>query len=215
MNKIFLKKMINFVLCLSFFTNVFSQNRSIDAIEIFKEYMFLDVRLSGQERVILRNKENFHLFSENTILKPDTLLSSFYQYLILSVDVFREENLVIINNFGLHPSIDREGEYNSTKKYVIAISKIDGQAYRLAGFRTSDFLTFLEEQWRMEKFGFRDQTVFKRRLVKRFIKDNFIDGLDMDCLFKASKYPYNPKRYPCAKRCTDTNPPVILHSHRN
>lgn len=192
-----------FIMIFSSF-ELFSQIKT-DPISIFKMQLFLDsknVKFKGLDTVIIKNDSLYKTFNDVVVLKLDTLtikgeynltksaFSPKYKFFQLKEHSYKKElnenELQLYWIFG-------------DKICSIAINQETGKSYRLLGFNTNDFLSFLSDfrEDYKEKQG-------EKLSVKQFLKDYTVDELDFKCLYKGlNSNEIDRKKYPCLVRTSD------------
>jgi hypothetical protein len=183
-----------FIMIFSSF-ELFSQIQ-IDPISIFKMQLFLD------SKNIIKNDSLYKAFSDVVDLKLDTLkikgeynltksaLSPKYKFFQLKEHNYKKElnekELQLYWIFG-------------DKVCSIAINQETGKSYRLLGFNTNDFLSFLSDfrETYKEKQG-------EKLSVKQFLKNYAVSEIDFECLYKGlNNKEIDVKKYPCLVRSSD------------
>lgn len=182
---------------------LFSQIKT-DAVSVFKMQLFLDnknVKFKESEKSI-KNDSLYKAFSDVVVLKLDTLnikgeytliksaLSPKYQFFQLKEHSYKKElnekELQMYWIFG-------------DKICSIAINQETGKSYRLLGFNTNDFMSFLSDfrEDYKEKQG-------EKLSVKQFLKNYIVNKLDFNCLYKGLKNNEKDiRKYPCLVRASD------------
>ena len=174
---------------------LFSQIK-IDPISIFKMQLFLD------SKNIIKNDSLYKAFSDVVDLKLDTLkingeynltksaLSPKYKFFQLKEHSYKKElnenELQLYWIFG-------------DKICSIAINQETGKSYRLLGFNTNDFLSFLSDfiEIYKEKQG-------EKLSIKDFLKNYTVSEIDFKCLYKGlNNKEIDINYYPCLVRASD------------
>jgi len=183
-----------FIMIFSSF-ELFSQIQ-IDPISIFKMQLFLD------SKNVIKNDSLYKAFSDVVDLKLDTLkikgeynltesaLSPKYKFFQLKEHSYKkklnEKELQLYWIFG-------------DKICSIAINQETGKSYRLLGFNTSDFLSFLSDFREMYK-----DKQGEKLSVKQFLKNYTVSEIDFKCLYKGlNSNEIDMKKYPCLIRASD------------
>lgn len=183
---------------------LFSQIKT-DVISVFKMQLFLDnknVKFKELDSMLIKNDSLYKAFSDVVVLKLDTLkikgeynltksaLRPKYKFFKLKEHSYKktlnEKELQLYWIFG-------------DKICSIAINQETGKSYRLLGFNTNDFLSFLadfREDYK-EKQG-------EKLSVKQFLKYYTVDEVDFECLYKGLiSNERDIKKYPCLVRASD------------
>jgi len=182
----------------------FSQIKT-DATSIFKMQLFLDNKnliLTGLDTAIIRDDSLYNSFSDVVNLKLDTLeikgnyyltkssLSPKYKFFQLKEHSYRKA----LNELEMHLYRVFGDTFCS-----IAINQETGKCYRLLGFNTNDFLSFLAD-FREE---YREKQE-KKLGVSYFLKNYSVNNIDFYCLNKGLKrHKVDRKKYPCLVRASD------------
>ncbi len=193
-----------------------------DAQSIFKMLIFLDRENSnfrGMDKMVFKNDSLYKEFSSVLYIKLDTLkiirdeLSfgqpgvqyNFYQLMIY--DVTKRE---FAHNYSYKRKLSSDEEQflgifsGRGDSYIIAINKATGRSFRLRGFNSNDFLSFLADV----KETYNGIFGHKPLSTKAFFKNLQVENLDFECLYEGlSKKGINRNEYPCLLRISD---PIII-----
>lgn len=175
-----------------------------DAVSVFKMHLFLDhknVKFKESDSTI-KNDSLYKAFTDVAILKLDSLaitgdynltksaLIPKYKFFQLKEHSYKkklnEKELQLFWIFGDNVS-------------SIAINQETGKSYRLLGFDTNDFLSFLSDflEDYKEKQG-------EKLTVKQFFKNYTVDKIDFECLYNGLRNnEIDRKKYPCLVRASD------------
>ncbi len=210
-------KKISLIFILTLFTIRGVAQLRTDAQSIFKMYLFLgrvNVDFKGIDKKVSKNDSLYKVFSGVISLNLDTLKIiknsfngeqsipkfSFYELLIYdSVKMDYTENVTYQRRLDASEDQFFGIPVGGSNGYIIAINQVTGKSYRLKGFDTNDFLTFLsdfkEEYNKGEK---------KSLPTRRFLNLYKVEKLNFECLYKGltAKEIYRDK-CPCLKRTGD------------
>lgn len=196
-------KVYVFIILFSSF-NLYSQIK-IDAVSIFKMQLFLDkndIELGKFDLTTVKSDSLYKAFNEIVDLRIDTLkitgdhyltksaLSPKYTFFQLTSHSYKkklsEKELQLYWIFGDHVC-------------TIAINQETGKSYRLLGFNTNDFLSFLSD--------FREEFKIKqgeKLTVKHFLKNYIVEDVDFECLYNGLRSgEADTKSYPCLVKASD------------
>lgn len=178
-----------------------------DVVSIFKMQLFLD-RLNDKKIDKLPNSvkgDSLYLaFSRMLYLKIDTLKVSnnLYENTEVHDFTFYKVNLSNLTHNKENQIGSKESNYVSIPvcnchEFIIAIDLIDGISYRISGFNSNDFNSFLANLKKDCKMRYMNFT------TKQFLKKYKVEGVDFECLYnglsKGDKVDYI--KYPCLKIC--------------
>lgn len=190
------------ILILLFTFEMFSQIET-DAVSTFKMQIFMDKKsVTFESDISIKNDSLYNAFSDNIILKLDTLkikgeytlvesaLSPQFKFFQLIGHSYKKKlselELKLFWVFG-------------DKICTIAINQETGKSYRLMGFNTNDFLSFYSDY--KEEFEKKQEKNLK---IKKFLKDYKVEKLDFECMYKGLKNIYIDRvKYPCLARASD------------
>lgn len=178
-----------------------------DIESIFKMHLFLNktnIKSKDKEDGVIKNNYLYEVFFEDIILKIDTLKSNVNTH-SNSQDNFDFQffkiNIKEIKHNKIHKKYDK---YTSltlgmSNYFILALNQSTGISYRIAGFDTNDFFSFLRDYKALykKKYGVNFST-------SKFLKKFKIEEIDFDCLNEGlKKDEINYYKYPCLKRCND------------
>ncbi len=186
--------------------NLNAQSKT-DVEDVFKMQLFLNKR-----NVIIDKKSN-------SIIKNDSLYNLFKGLINLKIDTLQISNKLE----GLHYDINFKFYkiHQSTISYkkelinqqynyigivcwdpdycILAINQKTGASYRLAGFDTNDFLSFLSDF--KEKYNHQNKKNLK---TSTFLNNYKVQDLDFKCMYKGLRSKeMDRNKYPCLRRCND------------
>lgn len=136
--------------------------------------------------------------------KVDTALLNNFLKVRLKIDTLKQEGFEHFDFFAISPEIDAKGiawkdlplVKSNCKEYILAISKGTRVVYRLKGFSSNDFPSFIR--------ALEDLNYENIKNKKKFKYWYSVDRLDLECLFEAYKAnSFDIKRYPCLHYCSE------------
>ncbi|WP_306353305.1 hypothetical protein [Flavobacterium sp. '19STA2R22 D10 B1'] len=194
-----------FIFCFSMH-NLKAQSKT-DVEDVFKMQLFL-------------NKRNI-IFTrgDNSAIKNDSLYKSFKNLISLKIDTLKIDNdiegLQYDMNYKFYKIKDLNISYNKElvgheNSYIsvvcwdpdyciLAINEKTGASYRLTGFDTNDFLSFLSDF--KEKYNHQNKKNLK---TSTFLNNYKVQDLDFKCMYKGLRSKeMDRNKYPCLRRCND------------
>lgn len=130
----------------------------------------------------------------NTVMSVDFTFDT-----LKSIGISSYDFISISSNYSIPNSVSKDKLPlipNNCDEYVVAVSKGLGIIFRLKGFKINDFSSFIAY--------LREDDEEARKSMKRFLKDCEVEGLDLICLFKASRgISLDIDKFPCMKSCSD------------
>lgn len=184
----------NGLVLITLFISILSfAQKGMDVEYLFKVQLFVD-------RPGIKNDSLYNIFMKNISIKIDTLKTSIpfsekYQFYRLSLK--DEKNVSYAPGFKV-PDDDGaflfDFSHGYTSDYILCIDIKNGICFRLLGFNSNDFLSFLTD-YKETYTSLSDKDILE--LLK-------VEGLDFKCLYKALRTK-NLKRvaFPCLESVND------------
>lgn len=200
------KKLIFTFLILCSTQTIFAQTRK-DVASVFKMQIFLNKKKGYTQRHdhgIHKSDSVYAVFSKLNNFKIEKLK------VISSIDPYDDNDslfsfyFIDIKNSTLGAELDDIKDqdiilgWGPTSSYILAISNQTGRSYRLFGFDSNDFFSFLED-YKNEYL----EEMHHKLSTKIFLKKVKVSKLDFECLYKGLKDPENRSKYRCLDRCSD------------
>lgn len=200
-----IKKTLITLFIIMFFCNLSAQSKN-DMDYVFKTQLFLNkhnVFVDRTDPFIIKGDSLFNIFKELTIIKINTLnLDSdiyicdenflFYSVKESQITYTRNLSKLEVNYFGISSDF-------SLGDYIISVNQKTGSIYKLSGFDTNDFLSFLADYKEIYL-----NCNSKNLKTSTFLKKYKVSGLDFDCIYKGLKAEkLDRKKHPCLYRCND------------
>ncbi|SIT21873.1 hypothetical protein SAMN05421786_109178 [Chryseobacterium ureilyticum] len=202
-----------YLLILLFFLSFVKAQENMDLLSIFKMQLYLDK--NDELSSCTKNDSLYFVFKKNMILKLDTLKKRGNYDLIESVFAPKIEFYAINLSFNKNKNLDdvkkmtkKEanclGIFSGTfDKYILAIDNKTRRSYRIVGFNSNDFLSFLSDY--LEYYNEHND---KKLTSNSFLKNYYVEGIDFKCLYNGlHSDEIDRKKYPCLQRVND---PILI-----
>jgi len=178
-----MKKNIFLLLCVTILFPIVNCQNKINAVDVFKMYLFLNKRTFKSDRSIVKNDSTYLHFSDFLYLSLDTL----QVYNSIKGAYYNEFDFYKLSQFGIHYKDNStynkfHVEFGFLGYYILCINNKTGICYRLAGFDVNDFYDFL--------FDF--QSIYLQNNMRKVSKNTFfkkfkVENLNFLCIYKGLK----------------------------
>ncbi len=189
------------LISVSFSHSTFAQ-QGTDPEFIFKTYLFLDkenVTSSSLPLQVTKSDSLFNVFMDVTKIEFEELpVSNSLPYFYSNRYHFYQLKQVSHSIDDVVKSRYFDVPICQSSPYVICINDNTGVSYRISGFKSSDFLSFLKQF----KISYQE-THGKRLSAANFLRKYKVNGIDFYCLYKGLRSTGSGyERYPCLNDCT-------------